>query len=276
MPDVLSARLPVGPRQLSRTSPTRAPIRRAAVPARGDRSARRASRDAALRSATRSPIAGSSSLRTTDTPRCCATIAHALSMAGDHEPPALLAEGRLPGAAFKLDVPRDADFQAVLAYEGRDGLRLRRGPVPVRDARQPCDWSAARRATARTCSRRPTPSGRPRDGRPLPELRSTLDMVLVRRPRPVARGRPPVRGVRGAWPQRSRCRVSPCPSASDLRRPRCPPASPRRRSPRRARGRRAADRPQRGSQAAGGSILLRVALSLLARQPGTQGLRRSR
>jgi hypothetical protein len=111
---------------------------------------------------------------------------HALSMAGDHEPPALLAKAGFRVRPFKLDVPRDADFQAVLAYEGAMAYVYVADRSRCATPGQPCDWMQPPRYREDVLAAADAFWTNNRDGRLVPELRGTLDMVLVRRPRPVA------------------------------------------------------------------------------------------
>jgi Type I phosphodiesterase / nucleotide pyrophosphatase len=111
---------------------------------------------------------------------------HALSMAGDHEPPALLAKAGFRVRPFKLDVPRDADFQAVLAYEGAMAYLYVADRATCGTPGRACDWMRPPRYREDVLAAADAFYTNNRDGRMVPELRATLDMVLVRRPRPVA------------------------------------------------------------------------------------------
>lgn len=110
---------------------------------------------------------------------------HALSMAGEHEPPALLAKAGFRVRPFRLDVSRDADFQAVLAYQGAMAYVYvadrSRCPAPG----EACDWTRPPRYRDDVLAAADAFWTNDRDGHIVPELRGTLDMVLVRRPRPV-------------------------------------------------------------------------------------------
>jgi hypothetical protein len=77
--------------------------------------------------------------------------AHALSMEGDHEPPALLAKAGFRVRPFKLDLAPDADFQAVLAYQGAWLMAWRSSTCA--DPGRAC-IGRARRGGARTCAGR--------------------------------------------------------------------------------------------------------------------------
>jgi predicted AlkP superfamily pyrophosphatase or phosphodiesterase len=109
-----------------------------------------------------------------------------LSSADQDAPPAVLT-----GAGFRLrprqlDVAADADFQAVLAYQGplayvyvADRSRCqRRGAV--------CDWSRPPRFREDVLKAAQAYFDANRSGRYAPRMKNTLDMILTRRPRPFA------------------------------------------------------------------------------------------
>ena len=111
---------------------------------------------------------------------------HALSMRGDDDPPALLAKAGFRVRPFTLEVPDDADFQAVLAYQGAMAYVYLADRSTCSAAGQPCDWTRPPRYREEVLRVAEAFHRNNRDGSLVPGLRGTLDMVLVRRPRPVA------------------------------------------------------------------------------------------
>jgi predicted AlkP superfamily pyrophosphatase or phosphodiesterase len=111
--------------------------------------------------------------------------AHALSMEGDHEPPALLAKAGFRVRPFKLDVPPDADFQAVLAYQGAMAYVYVADRSACEQPGQPCDWTRPPRFAEDVLRVAEAFHRNNQDGRLVPALRGTLDLVLARRPRPL-------------------------------------------------------------------------------------------
>lgn len=110
--------------------------------------------------------------------------AHALSMEGDHEPPALLAKAGFRVRPFTLDLPADADFQAVLAYQGAMAYVYVADRSTCRAPGQACDWSRPPRFREDVLAVADAFYRNDRDGALVPALRGTLDLVLARRPRP--------------------------------------------------------------------------------------------
>jgi hypothetical protein len=111
--------------------------------------------------------------------------AHALSMDGDDEPPALLAKSGFRVRPFKLDVPPDADFQAVLAYQGAMAYVYVADRSTCAQPGQPCDWTRPPRFREDVLRVAEAFHRNNRDGHLVPALRGTLDLVLARRPRPL-------------------------------------------------------------------------------------------
>ncbi len=111
--------------------------------------------------------------------------AHAMSMEGDHEPPALLAKAGFRVRPFKLDLPPDADFQAVLAYQGAMAYVYVADRSTCAQPGRACDWTRAPRWREDVVPVADAFYRNTRDGSLVPALRGTLDLVLARRPRPL-------------------------------------------------------------------------------------------
>jgi predicted AlkP superfamily pyrophosphatase or phosphodiesterase len=111
---------------------------------------------------------------------------HALSMTGDHEPPALLRQAGFRVRPFQWKVPADADFQAVLAYQGALAYVYLADRSTCAVPGTSCDWTRPPRYAADVMAAADAFWRNDRDGSLVPKMRGTLDMVLVRRPRPVA------------------------------------------------------------------------------------------
>jgi hypothetical protein len=111
--------------------------------------------------------------------------AHALSMKGDHEPPVVLEKTGFRVRPFELDVPADADFQAVLAYQGAMAYVYLADRSTCPQPGQPCDWTRMPRFREDVLRVAEAFHRNDRDGDLVPALRGTLDLVLARRPRPL-------------------------------------------------------------------------------------------
>jgi hypothetical protein len=111
--------------------------------------------------------------------------AHALSMDGEAEPPALLEKAGFRVRRFRLDVPADADFQAVLAYQGAMAFVYLADRSTCTAPGQACDWTRPPRYRDDVLAAAEAVYANNGDGGLVPELRGTLDLVLARRPRPV-------------------------------------------------------------------------------------------
>jgi predicted AlkP superfamily pyrophosphatase or phosphodiesterase len=111
--------------------------------------------------------------------------AHALSMKGDHEPPALLAKAGFRVRPFELDVAEDADFQAVLAYQGAMAYVYVADRSTCAQPGQPCDWTRPPRFREDVLRVADAFHRNNEDGGLVRALRGTLDLVLARRPRPL-------------------------------------------------------------------------------------------
>ena len=112
--------------------------------------------------------------------------AHALSMKGDHEPPALLQKAGFRVRPFELEGPPDADFQAVLAYQGAMAYVYVADRSTCATPGAACDWTRPPRYDEDVLAVAEAFHRNNHDGQLVPALRGTLDLVLVRRPRPVA------------------------------------------------------------------------------------------
>jgi len=111
---------------------------------------------------------------------------HALSMKGEHEPPALLAKTGFRVRPFQMEVPPEADFQAVVAYQGALAYVYLADRSTCAVAGTACDWARPPRYAADVMAAADAFWRNDRDGSLVPPMRGALDMVLVRRPRPVA------------------------------------------------------------------------------------------
>ena len=111
---------------------------------------------------------------------------HALSMTGDHEPPALLRQAGFRVRPFEMEVPADADFQAVLAYQGAVAYVYLADRSTCAMPGTPCDWARPPRYASDVIAAADAFWRNDRDGSLVPKMRGALDMVLVRRPRPFA------------------------------------------------------------------------------------------
>jgi len=87
---------------------------------------------------------------------------------------------------FTLDVADDADFQAVLAYEGPMAYVYVADRSTCVQPSTACDWSRPPRFDEDVLPIAEAYFQASRRGRDAPEMRGTLDMVLTRRPRPYA------------------------------------------------------------------------------------------
>jgi hypothetical protein len=112
--------------------------------------------------------------------------AHALSMKGVDDPPAVLAKAGFRVRPFELDVGEDADFDSVLAYQGALAYVYVADRSTCRAAGQACDWARPPRYREDVLAVAEAFHRNDRDGALVPAMRGALDMVLVRRPRPVA------------------------------------------------------------------------------------------
>jgi predicted AlkP superfamily pyrophosphatase or phosphodiesterase len=112
--------------------------------------------------------------------------AHALSTKDEHTPPSLLRKAGFRVRPFKLDVAKDDDFQAVLAYQGAMAYVYVADRSTCSSAKQPCDWARPPRYEEDVLPVADAFYRNNEDGSLVPEMKGTIDMILTRRPRPYA------------------------------------------------------------------------------------------
>lgn len=105
--------------------------------------------------------------------------AHSLGMDGEGEPRQVLEKAGFTVRPFKLEVDEDTFFDSVLAYQGAMAYVYVADRSTCEQGRTPCDWRKLAReqdihAVAEAFWRTS------QHGDPVPEMRDTLDMVLVR------------------------------------------------------------------------------------------------
>jgi hypothetical protein len=111
---------------------------------------------------------------------------HALSMQGADDPPALLTAAGFRVRPFALEVPDDADFQAVLAYQGAMAFVYVADRSTCQAPGVACDWTRPPRFREDVLAVAEAFHRNDLDGGLVPGMRGTLDMVLTRTPRPVS------------------------------------------------------------------------------------------
>lgn len=111
---------------------------------------------------------------------------HALSVDRTDDPPAVLDHAGFRVRPFALEVEPDADFQAVLAYQGAMAFvyLADRSACALDD--QPCDWRRPPRFEEDVLAAAEAFHAASTDGAGVPGMKGTLDLVLARRPRPYA------------------------------------------------------------------------------------------
>jgi hypothetical protein len=109
---------------------------------------------------------------------------HALGTGEEGEPPDVLraAGFRVREMAWKVDDA--ADFQSVIAYGGATAFVYLADRSHCPDEGQKCDFRAPARFTEDVLPAADAFFRSSRDGRPVAGMRDTIDLVLVRRPRP--------------------------------------------------------------------------------------------
>lgn len=112
--------------------------------------------------------------------------AHALSTEGADDPPALLERAGFRVRPFELDVAEDADFQSVLAYEGATAFVYLADRSTCPAPGEVCDWAKPPRYEADVLAAAEAFHRANQSGAGVPAMRGTLDLVLARRPKPVA------------------------------------------------------------------------------------------
>lgn len=111
---------------------------------------------------------------------------HAMSVDRTDDPPEVLKHAGFRVRPFALEVAEDADFQAVLAYQGAMAfvyLADRSGCV---EATKVCDWKAPPRYEEDVLAAAEAFHAASTEGMGVAGMKGTLDMVLVRRPKPYA------------------------------------------------------------------------------------------
>lgn len=104
---------------------------------------------------------------------------HSLGLDGEGEPRQVLGKAGFTVRPFKLEVDEDAFFDSVLAYQGAMAYVYVADRSTCADGKTPCDWrKPARKQDIKAVAEAYWRSNR--DGEPVPEMRDTLDMVLVR------------------------------------------------------------------------------------------------
>jgi hypothetical protein len=112
--------------------------------------------------------------------------AHALSTTQKDDPPQVLVEAGFRVRPFQLDVPRDADFQAVLAYQGAMAFVYVADRSTCTEKGKPCNWERAPRYREDVLVAAEAFHSANEDGLLVPGMKGTLDLVLTREPRPWA------------------------------------------------------------------------------------------
>jgi hypothetical protein len=109
--------------------------------------------------------------------------AHALSMKGNDDPPALLRSAGFRVRPFELEVSEDDDFQTVLAYQGAMAYVYVADRSTCLAPGQPCDWTRPPRFREDVLAVAEVFHRNDLDGAAVPAMRGTLDLVLARVPR---------------------------------------------------------------------------------------------
>ena len=110
--------------------------------------------------------------------------AHALSTENSDDPPAVLERAGFRPRPFKLDVPDDDDFDSVLAYQGAMAFVYLADRSICPKKKQRCDYSRPPRFDEDVLVAAEAFFRTTHDGKYVPKMKGTLDMVLTRRPRP--------------------------------------------------------------------------------------------
>jgi len=110
---------------------------------------------------------------------------HALGSEGDHEPPALIERTGFRMRKFVLSpAEADQDYQATVAYQGAMAYvyLADRSTCPAKGDR--CDWQRPPRLEADVMPVVRAFYQVNRTGKPIPQLKGTLDLIFAREPRP--------------------------------------------------------------------------------------------
>lgn len=104
---------------------------------------------------------------------------HSLGLDGEGEPRQVLEKTGFTVRPFKLEVDEDRFFDSVLAYQGAMAYVYVADRSTCADGKTSCDWrKPARKQDIQAVAEAFWRTSR--DGNPVPEMRDTLDMVLVR------------------------------------------------------------------------------------------------
>jgi hypothetical protein len=111
---------------------------------------------------------------------------NALGTDFDEDPPGVLAKAGFRVRDFKLEVDKDADFQAVLAYQGAVAYVYVADRSTCEKKGERCDWKKPPRYREDVLKVAEAFYRNNLDGKLIPAMKGTLDMVLTRRPKPYA------------------------------------------------------------------------------------------
>jgi hypothetical protein len=109
-----------------------------------------------------------------------------LGIEPENAPPAVLAKAGFRLRPFQLDVAEDADFDAVLAYQGPLAYVYVADRSTCPKPGTACDWRRPPRYRADVLKAAQAFYEANRTGYGVPRMKGTLDMILTRRPRPYA------------------------------------------------------------------------------------------
>ena len=111
--------------------------------------------------------------------------AHALSIAADSDPPAVLSKAGYRVRPFEGEVKDSDAFQSVLAYQGAMAYVYLADRSTCRDGTAPCDWTRPPRYTEDVLPVADAFYRNNLDGSLVPGMKGTLDLIFTRRPVPV-------------------------------------------------------------------------------------------
>jgi hypothetical protein len=109
---------------------------------------------------------------------------HALGMKGPDDPPELVKRAGFRLRPFDMDVDKDDDFQAVLAYQGAMAYVYLADRSTCEKKGTACDWSRPPRFREDVVALAETIRRNNEDGALVPEMKGTIDLILAREPRP--------------------------------------------------------------------------------------------
>ena len=110
--------------------------------------------------------------------------AHALSTAGDDDPPALMHKAGYRLRPFKLEVAKDHDFNAVIASGGAMAYVYVADRSMCPKEKDVCNWSRPPRYEEDVIPMAEAFYRNNEDGSLVPAMKGTLDLVLTRKPKP--------------------------------------------------------------------------------------------